>query len=183
MAFINAREDWNLSIERNKGRFNYVADYFITFIVNTLKNIDIKIDFEQWIEEYVLIQVLLCNVTHWVGSAPASGAEHLFAKCIEDELSELPLHGEVVALGVLIFCYIRQQSVDEIVSLLKKFNISTKFNELNINKEATINALVNSHKEGIRKSRYTILDEIENSKKYYTDVIDSMISDKLIKEK
>ena len=38
---------------------------------------------DNWIKEYIFAQVLLCNITDWSGSAPASGAEHFFANLYE----------------------------------------------------------------------------------------------------
>ena len=125
---------------------------------------------------------MLCNITHWAGSAPASGAEHLFAKCIEDEVSVLPLHGEVVALGVLIFSYIRGKDVGKVMFFLKRFHISNSFLELGVNKNAVINALFKSLAEGSRKSRYTILNELNISFEFFDQIINSMMDKKLLKE-
>ena len=86
MAFINARYDWIQSSKNGNERFSSIVDKSIDFIISKLESIDLKKPLKFWIEEYVFIQCLLCNITHWVGSAPASGAEHLFAKCIEEEV-------------------------------------------------------------------------------------------------
>ena len=115
-----------------------------------------------------------------MGSAPASGAEHLFAKCIEDEVSDDPLHGEVVALGVLIFCYIRNQDVRLTKSLMEKFKISNVLQELGVNKEAVLNSLIRSGGEGLKKKRYTILQDLDDSFEFFQSIIDKMVDDKLI---
>ena len=182
MAFINAKHDWFLAISRNENSYNEIADYFIEYVIEQLKLINVHDNFEVWLEKYVLIQVILCNITHWAGSAPASGAEHLFAKCIEDETSELPLHGEIVALGVLIFSYIRNKDIDEVNFLLKKFKISNSFSNLNLNKSLIINALTKSFNEGIRKNRYTILNELNCSFSFFKETINVMIDKKLLQE-
>jgi glycerol dehydrogenase-like iron-containing ADH family enzyme len=121
MAFINARNDWKDSAKKGNERYSIFVDESIDLVIKTLENINIAEPLDNWISEYIFIQCLLCHITDWVGSAPASGAEHLFAKCIEDEVSEEPLHGEVVALGVLIFCYIRKKDVNLVRHLLDKF--------------------------------------------------------------
>jgi len=182
MAFINAQHDWLLAISKGENVYNEVANYFVGHIIEQLGFINIEDNFEIWVEKYVLIQVLLCNITHWAGSAPASGAEHLFAKCIEDEVSVLPLHGEVVALGVLIFSYIRGKDVGKVMFFLKRFHISNSFLELGVNKNAVINALFKSLAEGSRKSRYTILNELNISFEFFDQIINSMMDKKLLKE-
>lgn len=182
MAFINARHDWKQSSKKGKERYSVFVDKSIDFIVSKLENIDINKPFKKWIEDYVFIQCLLCNITDWVGSAPASGAEHLFAKCIEDEVPEPPLHGEAVALGVLIFSYIRNTDINKVRYLLKKFNISNSISNLNLNKKAIIKALIRSLKEGKRKNRYTILNDIDTSYDFFEKIINSLINEKLLKE-
>ena len=182
MAFINARYDWIKSSKDGNERFSGLVDKCIDYIISKLINIDITKSFSEWIEDYIFIQCLLCNITHWVGSAPASGAEHLFAKCIEDEVFNSPLHGEVVALGVLIFCYIRNKDIDLVLYLKKKFNISNSFKDLNVNKNAIINALNKSLYEGNRKKRYTILNDLNITNGFFQETIDSMILNKLLRE-
>jgi len=135
MAFINARHDWKQSSARGNERYSVLVDQSIDFIISKLESIAIEKSLNEWIEDYVFIQCLLCNITDWVGSAPASGAEHLFAKCIDDEVLNPPLHGEAVALGVLIFSYIRNKDIDKVLYLLKKFNISNSISNFNLNKD------------------------------------------------
>ncbi len=180
MAFINARYDWIQSSKKGDERFSNIVDESIDFIISKLESIDLKKPLKFWIEEYVFIQCLLCNITHWVGSAPASGAEHLFAKCIEDEVLEPPFHGEAVALGVLIFSYIRNKDIDKVIFLLKKFKITNSISKLNLNKHAIINALNRSLIEGNKKKRYTILNDLDISYKFFEGVINSMINEKLL---
>lgn len=182
MAFINARHDWKQSSKKGKERYSFFVDKSIDFIISNLESINIEKPLNEWIEDYVFIQCLLCNITHWVGSAPASGAEHLYAKCIEDEVLNPPLHGENVAMGVLIFSYIRNQDVDKVQNLLKKFNISNSISILNLNKKSIIRALSMSLVEGNKKKRHTILNDLNISYDFFEKTINSMINKKLIRE-
>lgn len=182
LAFVNAQNDWKDGAKNGSEIYSEIVDQSIKYIINQLQKIKINLPMKYWVKDYVFIQCLLCNITDWVGSAPASGAEHLFAKCIEDEIGEAPLHGELVALGVLIFCFVRGKDVDLAKKLLKKFNIPTKFQDLDINKDIVVNALCKSHIEGERKNRFTILNKIDNSKTYFTTVINSMIASSLMTE-
>ena len=182
MAFINARHDWKRSAARGKERYSDLVDQSIDYIISKLESIDIEKPLNEWIEDYVFIQCLLCSITDWVGSAPASGAEHLFAKCIEDEVIDPPLHGENVALGVLIFSYVRNKDVNKVQNLLKKFNISNSISNLNLNKNSIIKALLMSLNEGNKKERYTILNDLNISYNFFEKIINSMIIKKLLQE-
>tara|TARA_B100000780_G_C21126631_1_gene457385 strand:+ start:2 stop:1237 length:1236 start_codon:yes stop_codon:yes gene_type:complete len=183
MAFINARNDWINSANKGNERYSLFVDQSIELIIDTLRDIDINMPLKTWISEYIFIQCLLCHITDWVGSAPASGAEHLFAKSIEDHVNSNPLHGEVVALGVLIFSFIRNKDVNLTKSLIEKFGISGKLVELGLTKDNVIEALAQSLNEGLKKNRHTILQEIDTSHEYFSEVISRMISSNLISEK
>lgn len=182
MAFINARHDWKQSSKKGSERYSIFVERSIEFIISKLESINIKKPLKTWIEDYVFIQCLLCNITDWVGSAPASGAEHLFAKCIDDDVLDPPLHGEAVALGVLIFSYIRNKDIDKVLYLLKKFNISNSISNFNLNKDQIINALARSLNEGNKKNRFTILNDLNNSYDYFEKIVNSMISKKLLQD-
>jgi len=182
MAFINAQNDWKESAKKGKERFSLFVDESIDLIIKMLTNIDVTQPLSNWISEYIFIQCLLCHITDWVGSAPASGAEHLFAKCIDDEVSDTALHGEVVALGVLIFCYIRNKDVELTKFLMEKFKISNVLPDLGVNKDAVLRSLVRSGSEGLKKGRYTILQDLDNSFEFFQSIIEKMIDEKLIRE-
>lgn len=180
MAFINSRHDWKESSDEGNERYSFLVDQSIDFIVSNLEAIDIDQPMAHWIEDYIFIQCLLCNITEWVGSAPASGAEHLFAKCIEDDVNFPTIHGEIVALGVLIFCYVRNKDFDLVLRLLKKFNISSRLSDLGLNSEDVVSALFNSKNVGKKKGRFTLLNSIDTSKVYFNGILDEMISKGLI---
>ena len=180
MAFISARRDWKSSAEKGNERYSKFVDNSITYIIDQLVKIDIDQAITNWIADYIFIQCLLCHITDWVGSAPASGAEHLFAKCIEDRSENQLLHGEVVALGVLIFSFIRNKDVSLSRSLMKKFEITTNLNYLGLNKKMIIDSLDNSKSYGLKKKRYTIIQELDTSKEFYSLIINNMVKEGLL---
>ena len=180
MAFINARRDWKYSAENGNERYSKFVDDSITFIIDQLVNIDINQAITNWIADYIFIQCLLCHITDWVGSAPASGAEHLFAKCIEDESENQIFHGEIVALGVLIFSYIRNKDISISKSLMRKFEITTDLANLGLSKNMIIDSLYNSQFYGLKKRRYTIIQELDNSKEFYSFIVDRMLEEGLL---
>ena len=75
-----------------------------------------------------------------------------------------------MALGVLIFSYIRNKDIDKVTFLLK-FKITNSISKLNLNKHAIINALNRSLIEGNNKKRYTILNDLDISYKFFEEVI------------
>ena len=78
MAFYNAKLDWFIS-KRFKKEENYFLIDSINKVEGILENIDLNKPLKKWIKQYIFAQVLLCNITDWAGSAPASGTEHFFA--------------------------------------------------------------------------------------------------------
>ena len=136
MAFWTALEDWKLACDNKMNHYNYFAELVIKDIFNKFDDINVNLRFSDWANDYVLIQNLLCHITDWVNSAPASGSEHLFAHEIEKYyIDNLPLHGELVALGVIIFGYIHKLDVDKIIRQLNKFSISRSLSVIGVVKE------------------------------------------------
>jgi glycerol-1-phosphate dehydrogenase [NAD(P)+] len=182
MAFINAREDWHLSCKRGKAKLSDQADAFVVEAIDRLEQIDTSGPLASWISDYSYIQVLLCNITDWVGSAPASGAEHLFAKCAEDLADEMPLHGELVALGTLLMARLRGENLEQTKRLFKKFHLPTSLKEIGLTQDQAIEALGNSLEYGQYKNRYTILDELDNQPKVFQELVENALQEGIISE-
>lgn len=144
-------------------------------------NIDVECDFKSWVGDYILIQNQLCHITDWVNSAPASGAEHLFAHEIEKYCKdELPLHGELVALGVIIFGYIHKLDLDKITRLIDKFSVSRSLQHIGVTKEAVVEALLDSLEYGEKKGRHTILNEMNYCRSQWNEVLAELIDKEYI---
>lgn len=182
LAFVNSREDWILACKKGHNNYSTLVDDYIGMVISQLSSINVDKPLSEWIAEYSFIQVLLCNITDWAGSATASGAEHLFAKCIENEVEDTPLHGEMVALGTLIFTYMRKGQHEKVLSLMRKFNIPNSLSSLGVNTEAVVNALSNALNEGIRKKRYTILNELNKQRSFFDNIIRELIQSGFIGE-
>jgi glycerol dehydrogenase-like iron-containing ADH family enzyme len=175
MAFLNGKLDWMLSISRKKAEYSALVESFIDDLLQALEAFPTDTPFSDWIEPYVTLQVLLCHITLWAGSAPASGAEHLFAKCMATKASEGPLHGELVALGVLIFYQIRNKSIEPIADLMDKYYISRSMGSLGVQESELVSALTNSLEEGVKKNRYTILNELDNQPQVFQRAVADLI--------
>ena len=179
MAFYNAKLDWFISKKFKKNERNFLINS-IKKVEDILENINIKKSINNWIKEYIFAQVLLCNITDWAGSAPASGTEHFFANLYEKKFPGKILHGELVALGTLIFRYIRGSNYKKVDYLMKKFKLKNTIKKFQITKTRIIQILLLCKKEGLRKKRYTILNEKKFSQLDYTYLIESMLKKKLI---
>ena len=179
MAFYNAKLDWKLSKKFNDKKNLFTLDA-IKKVENILESIRVEKPLKNWISKYIFAQVLLCNITHWKGSAPASGAEHFFANLYEEKYKNDILHGELVALGTLIFRYFRGENYLKIFFLIKKFKINRFLKKPNITKNKLVNILEIAKNEGKRKKRFSILDLIKVSKSDWKKIIDQLNEKKLI---
>ena len=122
-------------------------------VEDILENINIKKPINHWIKEYIFAQVLLCNITDWSGSAPASGTEHFFANLYEKKFPGKILHGELVALGTLIFRYLRGSNYRKIKKLMKKFKIKNSIKKFKITKSRIIQILLLCKKRRSEKKK------------------------------
>jgi len=92
-------------------------------------------------------------------SRPSSGSEHKFSHAL-DELYRLPnLHGEQVAVGVILCTYLRGGDWREIKDFFGQLGIPTTAQQLGIGAEELVKALV--HAPGTRAGRYTVLEDVQ----------------------
>jgi len=92
-------------------------------------------------------------------SRPSSGSEHKFSHAL-DELYNLPnLHGEQVAVGVILSTYLRGENWQEIKDFFNNLDIPTTAGQLGINNHQLVEALI--HAPGTRAGRYTILEDVK----------------------
>ena len=177
MAFYNSKHDWFLSNKKEKNIFLIESIFKVEKILET---INIKKPLNAWIKKYIFAQVLLCNITDWVGSAPASGTEHFFANLYEKKFPSKALHGELVALGTLIFTFIRGADYKNIILLMKKFKINKSIINLNITKSEIITILSKCKNEGARKSRFSLLNKRNLTRDNFKFYITQMIQKKIL---
>lgn len=102
-------------------------------------------------------------------SRPASGSEHLISHYLdyiaEKEKSfstEKTTHGFQVGLSTILALYLHGENWKTIKSILEKVKHPITFNEIGIDREILLQAMINAHK--IRPDRYTILGEGLNKK-------------------
>ena len=101
---------------------------------------------------------MLCNITDWVGSAPASGAEHLFANSIENFSQNNLIHGEMVALGVVLMSYFQDLNLNYLKEIIDNIGIPLSLTESDITTVDIYNALRQDALLGRKKNRVTFLE-------------------------
>jgi glycerol-1-phosphate dehydrogenase [NAD(P)+] len=89
-------------------------------------------------------------------SRPASGSEHKFAHALNRIAPGKALHGELCGLGTIAMMYLHGGDWETIREALIYVGAPTRAEELDIDPEVIIEALINAHR--IRPERYTILD-------------------------
>ena len=182
MACITALEDWRLAEENKTAKINQTVFEMTNFIIETLEKIDVEKPLSEWIEDYVFIQVLLCRISGWVGSAPVSGSEHLFALAAEHGFDEPPIHGELVALGVIIFSYIQGNNYRNSYDLARKLKLPTSLSKIGLSFEQAANALFRSKEIGIKKGRFTVANKLNMDRDYCNKVINLLLEKEFIQK-
>ena len=182
MAYITAVEDWKLAEMNGKDAINNVVVEMCSDTIKRLHKINVQLPLSQWIQEYSFIQVLLCNITDWVGSPPASGSEHLFAKEAEEGIHPPPLHGELVALGTLIMTKVQGGDCQRVHNLMKTFQLPTSLSEIGLTVEQAVSAMQRCRSYGRKKERFTIAEIVDFNKEYSQQIIEGLIENGLIHE-
>jgi glycerol-1-phosphate dehydrogenase [NAD(P)+] len=163
-----AVKDWQLA---HMLRGEEYSEYAASMALMSAKLIEDNISEISKFDEKAFSIVLKALIGSGIGisvagsSRPASGSEHLFSHAL-DILAEKygfknELHGLQCGLGTIIMSQLHGMNYKKIKQLLKKINAPTNSEEIGIEKEYLIKAVMLSNK--IRKDRYTILGESDIS--------------------
>lgn len=104
-------------------------------------------------------------------SRPCSGAEHLVSHALDElETGGPMMHGEQVALGVLIVSGVHERSLTEhLLRLMERIGMFSRLAALGIDRSMLTLAVQRG--PATRPGRYTVLDEIDLS----TDAVEALI--------
>ena len=108
----------------------------------------------------VLLEALVsCGVAMGIAgtSKPCSGSEHLFSHALDLITQKPALHGEQCGLGTIMMASLHGIGWEIIRDTLRKVGAPTTAEDMGIDSEHIIEALVKAPK--IRPERYTILNE------------------------
>ena len=175
LAFKTAQLDWQRACDLQRRPVDPFINALVDRLIQIIESIDVSQPISLWLAEYHLVQAMLCNITDWQGSAPASGSEHLFALACERLLDPPPLHGELVSLGVLIATYLQGGDYQAVAKTQKRLGLANNLAKIGIDQHIVIKALSKAAAIGKVKKRYTIFERIPNTKAFFELVIKRLI--------
>jgi len=150
--------DWQLA---HRLRNEYYSEYASSLSIMTAKMIVNSADvIREGLEESVRL-VVKALVSSGVAmsiagsSRPASGSEHMFSHALDMIAPNPAMHGEQCGVGAIMMMYLHGGDWKAIRGALRRIGAPTTAEELGIEKEYIIEALVRAHT--IRPERYTIL--------------------------
>ncbi len=160
VAKLTAIRDWRLAHKVRKEYYGeYAASLALMSVRLVLKSVDmIKRGMEEGLR--VLLEALIsCGVAMSIAgsSRPCSGSEHLFSHALDLIAPKRAMHGQQCSVGTIMMAYLHKMDWKYIKEKLQKVGAPTTAEELRIEPEHIILALMRARK--IRKERYTILEE------------------------
>ena len=166
LAKFTAVTDWYLA---HKATNEYYGEYAASLALMSAKLVSrnaesIKPGNEEGIR--VLLEALIsCGVAMSIAgsSRPSSGSEHLFAHALDRLTSKHAMHGEQAGVGAVMMARLQKLNWRRIKSKLEKVGAPTTAEELGVESEDVIEALVRA--KSVRPERYTILDKKKLNRK------------------
>lgn len=106
-------------------------------------------------------------------SRPCSGSEHLISHALDFHCGAKALHGEQVAIGVLISQYLqsKRQEVEQLRPYYEKLGLPTHYEDLGYTKEEMRRAI---RLAPSMRNRYTILDEFSLTDKQIDAILEEV---------
>ena len=151
--------DWELSHKvKNEYYGEYAASLALMSARLITKNADIINPGSEEGLRLVLEALISCGVAMSIAgsSKPCSGSEHLFSHSLDLIEPNGALHGEQCGVGTIMMAYLYDIDWNGIKDTLQKTGAPTTAEELGVEPESIINALVQACT--IRPERYTILN-------------------------
>ncbi len=160
VAKFTAVRDWELA---HKVKGEYYGEYAASLALMSAKLVmenanSIKPQNEEGIR--ILLEALIsCGVAMSIAgsSRPCSGSEHLFSHALDLVAPKPAMHGEQCGVGTIMMAYLQGGDWKTVKDTLEKVGAPTTAEELGIEPEHIIQALVEART--IRPERYTILEE------------------------
>jgi glycerol-1-phosphate dehydrogenase [NAD(P)+] len=159
LAKFTAVHDWFLG---HKTKNEYYGEYAASLALMSAKLVsrnaeNIKPGEEEGLR--ILLEALIsCGVAMSIAgsSRPSSGSEHMFAHALDLLASKHAMHGEQAGVGAVMMARLQKLNWRRIKSKLEKVGAPTTAQELGVEPEDVIKALLKA--KSIRPERYTILD-------------------------
>jgi len=162
VAKFTSVNDWKLA---HKVENAYYGDYAASLALMSarlvVRNAEIiKPGVEEGVR--VLLEALIsCGVAMSIAgsSRPCSGSEHLFSHALDVVAPRPAMHGEQCGVGAIMMAYLQGLDWKQTKATLQRVGVPTTAEELGIESEFIIEALVRA--QSIRPKQYTILKEKE----------------------
>ena len=160
VAKFTAVRDWRLAHNVKKEYYGeYAASLALMGARLVVKNAHmIKLGMEEGLR--VLLEALIsCGVAMSIAgsSRPCSGSEHLFSHALDLIAPKPAMHGQQCGVGTIMMAHLHKMDWKRIKENLQKVGAPTTAEELGIEPEHIIEALMRAQR--IRPERYTILEE------------------------
>ncbi|MDQ0338507.1 glycerol-1-phosphate dehydrogenase [NAD(P)+] [Caldalkalibacillus uzonensis] len=165
--------DWKLAHQANKD----TMDTFASLMANNAVEAFLNVINNQSLSEETLLRVsaeslVMSGIAMSVAgsSRPCSGAEHLISHALDYYCGGKALHGEQVALGVLIAQYLQKEygNQEDLTPAFQQLGLPMHFKDLGYTKEEIKLAI---SKAPNMRNRYTILNEFSLNDKQLNQLI------------
>ncbi|WP_054951213.1 iron-containing alcohol dehydrogenase family protein [Numidum massiliense] len=153
--------DWDLAHRADQGKMytfaRLMANNAIEAFMNTIKSASLtETELLRALTESLVMSGIAMSVAG--SSRPCSGSEHLISHALDYYCGGKALHGEQVAIGVLIAEYLqgRHHSEDNLRQYYKKLGLPLHYEQLGYTREEMWEAI---RRAPTMRNRYTILNE------------------------
>jgi glycerol-1-phosphate dehydrogenase [NAD(P)+] len=168
--------DWKLAHQVKKDKINafacLIANNATEAFLNTVNQKDMN---TTTLLQVTAESLIMSGIAMAIAgtSRPCSGSEHLISHALDYYCGGKALHGEQVAVGLLISEYLQgnHDSENNLRQYYKRFGLPTHYEKLGYTKDEMISAI---QKAPTIRNRYTILNETELTTKQISHVLDEV---------
>lgn len=160
VAKFTAIRDWRLAHNVKKEYYGeYAASLALMSARLVVKSADMINPGQEEGLRVLLEALISCGVAMSIagGSRPCSGSEHLFSHALDLIAPKPAMHGQQCGVGTVMMAHLHGMDWKHIKENLQKVGAPTTAEELGIEPELIIQALMKARR--IRPERYTILEE------------------------
>ncbi|GGE09764.1 glycerol dehydrogenase [Marinithermofilum abyssi] len=168
--------DWKLAHYAKKEEMNtfagLMANNAVESFMNTLNHPDVdRSEMIKVASESLIMSGIAMSIAG--SSRPCSGSEHLISHALDYHCGGKALHGEQVAIGVLVAQYLQGQrsKVESLLPYYEKLGLPTHYEDLGYTREEMHRAI---RMAPTMRDRYTILNEFELTDEFIDHILDEV---------
>lgn len=164
LSNLSAISDWQLAKRHHGEKIDdfarslaYTPADFLFDMCLHRKKINIRgLDFLKKMTNGLILSGLAMSVAG--SSRPCSGAEHMISHAIDVLYPNTAMHGEQVAVGIVIAQKLRNKNFKSYIKIFKSYEVPYHWKQLGLSKKQMVKALLFAPKT--RPGRYTIFNKI-----------------------